>query len=63
MKAPLTEGFCADFWDSKEFLVSRPERTKGLINAEQRWKIWWKRAIETTESESCELVFCSEFNR
>ena len=30
---------CADFWGSKEFLIARPERTRGLINVEQRRKM------------------------
>ena len=29
LKGPLTEGFCADSWDSKEFLISRRVRTRG----------------------------------
>ena len=36
LKRPLTERFYADSWDSKEFLISRPEKTKRLIKVEQR---------------------------
>ena len=30
LKGPWTEGFCADSRDSKEFLITRPKRTRGL---------------------------------
>ena len=36
LKGSLTEGFSADSWYSKEFLINRPEKTRGLINFEQR---------------------------
>ena len=48
-------------WDSKESLINRLKRTRGLINVERKWKIRWRRAVKMTESESGELVVCSNF--
>ena len=36
IKGPFNESFHADSWDTKEFLVTRLKRLRGLINTEQR---------------------------
>ena len=35
-EGPLTEGFCADSLDSKEFLVTKPRRMRELMNVAQK---------------------------
>ena len=59
----MSRGSCADSGDSEAFLLTIPERTRRLIKSEQRLKIRSKRGVETTDSERCDFVFYSEFDR
>ena len=63
LQGPLSGGSCADSGDSEAFLLTIPERTRRLIKSEQRLKIRSKRGVETTDSERCDFVFYSEFDR
>lgn len=61
LRGPLTEGFCADSWDSMDdFPITRPKRTRRLINIDQKRNTKWRRAVETTGKESAELVIYSD---
>ena len=55
LKGPLTKGFCADSWNSEEFLIIKRERMRELINVEQRWKIWMRRAVKTRVMRAASL--------
>ena len=50
--------------NSEEFLNTRSEGTRGLVNVEKRWKKLWTRAIvKAVENESGWLVLYAKFDR